>query len=169
VDRKATEELLHRLRARWPDLAIRTTFIAGFPGETDAEFEELRRFVADFKFERLGVFPYSLEPGTPAEKLDGHLPEHVKAARVAAIMEVQQRVAFDWAAAQVGKELPVVIDGPDPEFAGHLRGRTTADAPDIDCAVRVKGKNLRPGDFVKVKVTAADGYDLAGRAVGQPW
>jgi ribosomal protein S12 methylthiotransferase len=169
VDRAATEKLLHRLRSKWPDLALRTTFIAGFPGETDAEFEELRRFVADWKFERVGVFPYSLEPDTPAEKLDGHLPEDVKQTRVGAIMEVQQQVAFGWAAAQVGKEHPVVIDGPDPEFANHVRGRTYADAPEIDCAVRVKGKNLRAGDFAKVKVTAADGYDLAARAIGQPW
>ena len=124
---------------------------------------------ADFRFERVGVFPYSLEPGTPAEKLDGHVPEEVKAARVAAVMEVQQKVAFGWAAGQVGKELPVVIDGPDPEFANHQRGRTWADAPEIDCAVRVKGKNLRPGDFVRVKVAAADGYDLVARAVGSAW
>ena len=124
---------------------------------------------ADFKFERVGVFPYSLEPGTPAAKLDGHLPEEVKQARVNALMEVQQQVAFEWATSQVGKEHPVIIDGPDPEFANHSRGRTYADAPDIDCAVRVKGKNLRAGDFVTVKVTAADGYDLAGRAIGQPW
>ena len=169
VDRAATEKLLHRLRAAIPDLTLRTTFIAGFPGETDAEYEELKRFVADFRFERLGVFPYSLEPGTPAEKLDGHVPEDVKQARVAGIMEVQQQVAFDWAAAQVSRELPVVIDGPDPEFPSHARGRTPADSPDIDCAVRVKGKNLRPGDFVAVKVTAADGYDLVGKAVGKPW
>jgi ribosomal protein S12 methylthiotransferase len=169
VDRKSTEELLRKLRENWPDLAIRTTFIVGFPGETDADFEELRQFVAEFKFERVGVFPYSLEPGTPAEKLDGHLPEDVKQARVDAIMAAQQRVAFDWAKARVGQDVPVVIDGPDPEFAAHARGRTCADAPEIDCAVRVKGKNLRAGDFVTVKLTAADGYDLAGRAVGQPW
>jgi len=169
VNRAETESLLHRLRAKWPDLAIRTTFITGFPGETDAEFEELRTFVADFKFERVGVFPYSLEPGTPAEKLDGHLPEDVKAARVSAIMEVQQQVAFGWANAQVGKEHAVVIDGPDPEFANHFRGRTTADAPEIDCEVRVKAKNLQPGDFVRAKVTAADGYDLVAKAIGQPW
>ena len=169
VDRAATESLLHRLRDKWPDLAIRTTFITGFPGETEAEFEELKQFVADFKFERVGVFPYSLEPGTPAEKLDGHMPEAVKQARVAAIMEVQQQVAFGWAEAQVGKEHPVLIDGPDPEFASHFRGRTYADSPEIDCAVRVKGKNLRPGDFVKAKITAADGYDLAAKAVGKPW
>ncbi|HEY6565706.1 MAG TPA: hypothetical protein VIY86_14555, partial [Pirellulaceae bacterium] len=70
---------------------------------------------------------------------------------------------------QVGMERQVVIDGPDPEFANHARGRTTADSPEIDCAVRVKGKNLRAGDFVKVKITAADGYDLVARAVGQPY
>lgn len=169
VDRSATEALLRRLRKNLPDLALRTTFIVGFPGETDAEYEELRRFVADFKFERLGVFPYSPEPDTPAAKLDGHLPDDVKAARVAGIMEAQQAVAFGWAQAQVGRDHPVVIDGPDPEFASHFRGRTYADSPDIDCAVRVKGKGLRAGDFVKVKVTAADGYDLAGRAVGKPW
>jgi ribosomal protein S12 methylthiotransferase len=169
VDRAETESLLHRLRAKWPGLAIRTTFITGFPGETDAEFEELRAFVAGFKFERVGVFPYSLEPGTPAEKLDGHLPEDVKAARVNAIMEVQQQVAFEWANAQVGAERAVVIDGPDPEFANHFRGRTTADAPEIDCEVRVKAKNLQPGDFVRAKITAADGYDLVAKAIRQPW
>jgi len=169
VDRKSTEALLHKLRSKWPDLALRTTFIAGFPGETEAEFEELRQFVQEFRFERLGVFPYSLEPGTPAEKLDGHLPEEVKHARVDAIMAVQQQVAFDWAVRQVGREHPVVIDGPDPEFANHVRARTCADAPEIDCAVRVKGKKLRAGDFAKVKVTAADGYDLIARSIGQVW
>ncbi len=169
VDRAATEALLQRLRAQWPDLAIRTTFIVGFPGETDAEFEELKQFVADFRFERVGVFPYSREPGTPAEKLDGHLPEDVKQARVQALMQVQQEVAFAWAAAQVGQEHPVLIDGPDPEFPQHFRGRTYADAPEIDCEVRIKGKNLHPGDFVRAKITAADGYDLVAKAIGAPW
>jgi ribosomal protein S12 methylthiotransferase len=125
--------------------------------------------VADFKFERVGVFPYSLEPGTPAEKLDGQIPEDVKQSRVAAIMEVQQQVAFDWASKQVGKEHPVIIDGLDPELSNHVKGRTCADAPEIDCSVRVKGKNLRPGDFAKVKITSADGYDLVGRSIGQVW
>ena len=92
----------------------------------------------------------------------------VKTARVDALMTAQQQVAFGWADAQVGKTLEALIDGADPEFANHVRGRTHADAPDIDCAIRVKGKNLRAGDIVQVKVTAADGYDLVGRAVGQP-
>jgi ribosomal protein S12 methylthiotransferase len=84
-------------------------------------------------------------------------------------MEIQQQVAFARSEQQVGRELTVLIDGPDPEFASHFRGRTPADAPEIDCAVRVKGKGLKSGDFVSVKMTAADGYDLAGRAVGRPW
>lgn len=169
VDRAATENLLGRLRASIPQLAIRTTFIVGFPGETDAEYEELKDFVTQARFERLGVFPYSLEPGTPAEKLDGHIPEEVKLQRVADLMEAQQQIAFDWANQQIGKELQVIIDGPDPEFPSHARGRSTADSPDIDCAVRVKGKNLRSGDFVRAKVTAADGYDLIARAIGSSW
>jgi ribosomal protein S12 methylthiotransferase len=169
VDRDATETLLGKLRKAWPNLAMRTTFIVGFPGETEAEYEELKQFVADQKFERVGVFPYSLEPGTPAEKMDGHLPVEVKQARVAGIMEVQQKIAFDFAQNQIGTEQTVLIDGPDPEFANHFRGRTTADSPDIDCEVRVKGKNLRPGDFITAKITTADGYDLVGKTVGAAW
>jgi ribosomal protein S12 methylthiotransferase len=169
VDRSETEKLLGRLRKSIPDLALRTTFIVGFPGETDAEFEELREYVADTRFERVGVFPYSLEPGTPAEKLDGQLPESVKQERLAAVMEVQQGIAFDWAQSQVGRERQAIIDGPDPEFPSHFNGRTWADSPEIDCTVRVKGKRLKAGDLVTVKVTAADGYDLVGRAVGNPW
>lgn len=169
VDRDATEQLLARLRKAVPNLAVRTTFIVGFPGETDAEFEELTAFVRDAKFERCGVFPYSFEADTPSGKLEGHLPEDVKLARRDALMEAQQHVAFAHSQAQVGKELPVLVDRADAEFANHFLGRSTADAPDIDGAVRVKAKNLRPGDFVTVKVTAADGYDLAGRAMGKPW
>src|SRR5262249_21439178 len=101
------------LRAALPSLALRTTFIVGFPGETDAEFEEMTEFVRDQRFERLGVFTYSLEPGTPAVKLDGHLPEDVKQARRNHLMEVQQAIALDWTRRQVGKELDVIVDGAD--------------------------------------------------------
>jgi ribosomal protein S12 methylthiotransferase len=169
VDRAATESLLARLRDGIANLAIRTTFIVGFPGETDADFEELQAFMREFRFERAGVFPYSFEPTTPSAKLDGHLPEDVKKDRADALMATQQSVAFAWANDRIGDTLPVLIDGPDPEFANHSLGRTTADAPDIDAAIRVKGKNLKAGDLVSVKVTAADGYDLVGRAIGAPW
>jgi ribosomal protein S12 methylthiotransferase len=147
-------------------LTLRTTFIVGFPGETDAEFAELEEFVRATRFERVGVFPYSFEPGTPATRLDGHLSEEVKQERRNRLMEAQQEVAFRWSEQQVGRELEVIIDGPDPEIPNHAMARSQADAPDIDGVVRVKGKRLRPGDLVRVMVTAADGYDLAARAIG---
>jgi ribosomal protein S12 methylthiotransferase len=166
VTRASTEALLARLRGAVPGLALRTTFIVGFPGETEAEFEELVAFARAAKFERCGVFPYSREPGTPADRLADHLPEEVKQERQARLMAAQQDVAFAWTKAQVGREVEVIVDGPDPEFANHVRARGTADAPEIDALVRVKGKNLRAGDLVRVKVTAADAYDLVARAIG---
>jgi len=166
VRRQDITELLTKLRSSIPNLTMRTTFIVGFPGETDAEFEELVAFVKEAKFERCGVFTYSYEPGTPAIKLDGHLDESIKTERRALLMEAQQDVALAWSAAQVGKTIDVIVDGPDPELPNHVQARGHADAPDIDCMVRVKGKGLQMGDIVSVKVTAADGYDLAARAVG---
>jgi ribosomal protein S12 methylthiotransferase len=165
VNRAGTEELLGKLRRAVPGLALRTTFIVGFPGETEAEFEELLEFVRAQQFERLGVFPYSFEPGTPATRLDGHLPEEVKAERRDRVMRAQQEIAFGWTQRQVARELELMLDGPDPEVPGHFLARGYADAPEIDALVRVKGKNLRPGDLVRAKVTAADGYDLAARAI----
>jgi ribosomal protein S12 methylthiotransferase len=167
VNRSATEELLNRLRNAIPNLVLRTTFIVGFPGETEAEFEELLAFVRAARFERLGVFPYSFEPGTPATRLEDHVPEEVKSQRQQRLMEAQQPVAFGWSQNQVGKEMEVIIDGPDPEVPNHALARSFADTPDIDGLVRVKGKGLHAGDFVRVKITGADGYDLAARAISQ--
>jgi ribosomal protein S12 methylthiotransferase len=166
VNREQTETLLARLRSAIPNLALRTTFIVGFPGETEAEFQELLSFVQAVRFERVGVFPYSYEPDTPATRLDDHLREDAKQERRHRLMETQQRIALDWSAQQVGKQLEVIVDGPDPEVPQHVLARTHADAPDIDCLARIKGKGLRAGDIVQMKVTAADGYDLVGRAVG---
>lgn len=166
VRRQDIEELLAKLRTSIKNLTMRTTFIVGFPGETDAEFEELVGFVKEAKFERCGVFIYSYEPGTPAVKLDGHLDEAVKNERRARLMEAQQEIALAWSAAQVGTTIDVIVDGPDPEMPTQVQARGHADAPDIDCMVRVKGKGLQMGDIVTVKVTAADGYDLVAKAVG---
>jgi ribosomal protein S12 methylthiotransferase len=166
VNRAGTEELIARLRSTIPGLTLRTTFIVGFPGETDAEFQELADFIEASRFERVGVFPYSFEPGTPATRLDGHLSDEVKQARRDHLMRLQQTIALEWSRAQVGKQLEVIIDGPDPEVPNHAVARGHADAPEIDCVVRVKGKNLRGGDLIDVKITGADGYDLVGRAVG---
>jgi len=166
VRRQDVEELLAKLRSSIPNLTMRTTFIVGFPGETEAEFEELAAFARSARFERAGVFPYSLEPGTPATKLDGHLSEEVKQERRDRLMKAQQEVHLGWNEAQVGKTFEVIVDGPDPEVPNHVLARGQADAPDIDALVRVKGKNLRPGDLVSVKITSADGYDLVGRTLG---
>lgn len=165
VRRHEIEELLGKLRKSIPNLTMRTTFIVGFPGETESEFAELVEFVQAARFERCGVFTYSFEPGTPAVKLDGHLDEAVKQERRARLMEAQQTFALAWSAGQVGKTIDVIVDGPDPELPGQLQARGHADAPDIDCLVRVKSKGLQAGDIVSVKITAADGYDLVGRAV----
>ena len=190
VTRGQTEDLIARLRAEIPGLVLRTTFIVGFPGETEAEFDELADFVRRAKFERLGVFEYSFEPGTPATRLPDHLPNEVKAERRARIMKIQQQVAFDWAAAQVGRRLDVLIDAPvsddHPLVAANGRpaagarsggsrrrssaraptawwmGRCYADAPDIDALVFVSDANLRTGDLVSVTVDDARGYDLIG-------
>lgn len=168
VNREKTVDLIRRWREAVPNLTFRTTFIVGFPGETEEEFQELCDFVEETKFQRAGAFTYSFEPDTPAAKLDGHMPTEVKKERQDRLMEIQQRVAFEWSRAQVGKEMEVIIDGPDPEMANYFQARSHADAPEIDGLVRVKGKNLQPGDFINVKITGADGYDLTGRAIGEP-
>ena len=165
VTRSQIEELIGRLRNAVPGLVLRTTFIVGFPGETDQQFDELCRFVETTRFERVGVFTYSFEPNTPSARLDGHLPEEVKEQRRDCLMQLQQQVAFEWSQAQIGREMEVIIDGPDDEVPGWFQGRSHADAPDIDAIVRVKGKRLDSGDLVRTKITAADGYDLTGRAI----
>jgi ribosomal protein S12 methylthiotransferase len=166
VRRQEIEDLIRKLRSAIANLTLRTTFIVGFPGETEAEFDELLAFVQASPFERLGVFPYSFEPGTPATKLDGHLPENVKQGRRDRLMQAQQSNALAWSRRQVGGTLEAIVDGPDAEIPNQMLARGHADAPDIDCLIRVKGKGLCAGDLVNVKITAADDYDLIGRAVG---
>jgi ribosomal protein S12 methylthiotransferase len=166
--RAETEAIIARLRARVPGLVLRTTFIVGFPGETEAEFEDLLAYVESARFERLGVFPYSLEPDTPAARLPGHLSDEIKAERRDRVMEAQQTIAFEFNESLVGKSLDVLIDGPAPdaENADLWVGRSYADAPDVDGQVYVAGSNLDPGDLVRCSILAADGYDLVARPEG---
>ena len=160
VSAEETKTLLARLRQAIPNLVLRTTMIVGFPGETEAEFRELVSFVKTQRFERLGVFEYSREPGTPAARLKDHLPRRVIRARREQLMAVQQEIAFDWAQAQVGRRVTVLLDQPYPERKHVFLGRTYADAPEIDGVVYVTGKHLQPGQFVNCEVVAAEGYDL---------
>lgn len=164
IDRDKTVGLVEKLRANVPNLVLRTTFIVGFPGETDADFGQLREFVEETRFERMGVFTFSPEPGTPAMRLDGHLPDEVKQARRDELMAAQQEVAFEFAESLVGYELDVMIDAEAGE--GVWAARTYADAPEIDATVYVTGDGLEPGEKVPVVLSGRDGYDWVGEAAG---
>ena len=167
--RAQTEEIIDRLRASIPNLVLRTTFIVGFPGETEAEFEELLAYVESARFERLGVFPYSHEPGTPAIKLPGHMSDEIRLERRDRVMAAQQPIAFEFNQSLVGRYLDVLIDGPSPEGEGLWAGRTYADAPDVDGLTFVAGvPNLSPGDLVPCEIVAAEGYDTIARVVAPP-
>jgi ribosomal protein S12 methylthiotransferase len=168
VNRQETEALLEKLRARIPGLVMRTTFITGFPGETDADFDELVDFVREHRFERLGVFTYSHEPDTPAARLPDHLPEDVKAERRERLMEMQQEIAFQWNDAQIGRKLNVLVDAAVPDEENAWIGRSYADAPDVDGVVYVTGEGFSVGHIVPCEVVARSGYDLAAVAVGTP-
>lgn len=177
VNRAQTVELIEKLRDRIDNLVLRTTFITGFPGETDEQFAELKQFVREMEFERMGVFTYSLEPGTPAAKLDGHLPEAVKQARREELMALQQEIAFRFSDSLLGYELDVLIDEEVEE--GLWVGRAYCDAPDIDGVVYLRAaehlhqqdttkslRQLAPGQIVPVEILARQDYDLVGEAVG---
>jgi ribosomal protein S12 methylthiotransferase len=168
VTRAETEELLGKLRTRIPNLVMRTTFITGFPGETDEQFAEMVEFVRQQRFERLGVFTYSFEPDTPAARLPDHISEEVKFARQAELMQVQQEIAFQWNARQIGRQVDVLIDSPVPGERNAWIGRSYADAPDVDGVVYVTGKGLRTGAIVPCEIVTTQGYDLVAAASGKP-
>lgn len=165
-----TRTLVAKLRDRIEGLVLRTTFITGFPGETEEHVDELAEFIAESKFERLGVFTYSIEGDTPAAKLPGHLPDEVKNARRDRLMEVQQQVAFDWTAGMVGNAVEVIIDKPFDLSRNVWIGRTYADAPDVDALVYLTAQSrhvLKPGRIVPAEIVGHKDYDLIAASVGQ--
>jgi ribosomal protein S12 methylthiotransferase len=145
-------DLIGRLRAGIPDLAIRTTFIVGFPGETDEEFETLLEFIRRTRFDRLGIFKYSQEEGSRAAKMDGQIPAKLKNTRYRIAMEIQQEIAHETARQKIGRELKLLVDQP-------LIARTEADAPDIDTRV-ILSEPAPVGEFVRRKIVGSRGYDL---------
>lgn len=171
VTQDSTRELIHRLRGRIDDLVLRTTFITGFPGETEEHFQELAEFVQEAAFERLGVFNYSLESDTPAAKLPNHVDPAVSEDRRNRLMEIQQEIAFRWCKDQVGNALEVLIDKAVDESKNVWIGRSFADAPDVDALVYVTGQPnhaLSPGAIVPAEIVGHQGYDLVAAAVGNP-
>ncbi len=165
--RAETEAIITRLRATIPGLVLRTTLIVGFPGETEAEFDELVDFVAATRFERLGVFSYSFEPDTPAARLPHQLAEDVKERRRDRVMAVQQPLAEAFNQSLVGRTLDVLIDAPAPASAGKNAwlGRTYADAPDVDGVTLLHAAGLSTGDLVSCEIIDARGHDLIARPV----
>lgn len=158
-------ELIQKLRARIPDLALRTTMLVGYPGETEADFEELCDFVREVRFERLGVFPYSEEEGThSAEKLQDDVPEEVKQARVDRLMAIQQRVSAELNRERVGRTMRVVVDGRQGDF---YVARSEYDSPEVDQEILIPtdGKRLLKGRFYEVKITDAEDYDLYAEVI----
>ncbi|MCB9779153.1 MAG: 30S ribosomal protein S12 methylthiotransferase RimO [Alphaproteobacteria bacterium] len=167
VTRAGQERILDRVRRFVPDVAIRTTFIVGFPGETDADFAELLDFVQAQRFDRVGVFTYCQEEGTPAAELPGQVPDDVKAERQAALMAAQADISRAALTAQVGRTLRVLVDGPDAEHPDVLTARTATQAPEVDGVVFLDGPgaDVVPGRFVDVRITQAADHDLVGRVL----
>ncbi len=157
--------VLDRVRKRVPQVAIRTSFIVGFPGETEQAFANLANFVREQRFERLGVFTYSKEENTAAHDFEGQLPERVKRARRAELMAIQADISADKNRGLVGLETDVLVEGKAPGRTTRLRGRTSAQAPDIDGYVLLKGE-AQPGDYVRARIDSALTYDLYGEITG---
>lgn len=160
-------EIIEKLRSEIPDIILRTTLITGFPGETEEDHQELMEFVDEMEFDRLGVFTYSPEEGTPAETMEGQVPEELKEERRDEIMELQQEISLEKGNDRIGQELLVMIEGKVSGESAYI-GRTYGDAPKVDGYMFVQtGELLVTGDFAKVKVTGAMEYDLIGELANE--
>ncbi len=163
ADHERTLDRIVRWRTICPDLALRSTFIVGFPGETDEDFEFLLDWLEEAKIDRVGAFKYENVKGAPANELPGHVDEDVKEERLARLMDTARRISDETAQAKVGRVLDVIIDEVDEEGA---IGRSMADSPEVDGAVFLDGfDGAKPGDIVAAKIIAAEDYDLWGEAV----
>lgn len=157
--------IIEKLRREIPEIALRTTLITGFPGETKEQHEELMEFIDEMEFDRLGVFTYSPEEDTPAAKMEHQIAEEVKEERQAELMELQQEIAFDLAEDMIGREVLVMIEGKVADENAYV-GRTYKDAPNVDGLIFVEAdEELMSGDFAKVRVTGAVEYDLIGEII----
>ena len=165
VTRSKTEELLGKRRGNIPDLVLRTTFITGFPGETDEQFEEPVEFVREQRFERMGAFNNSPEPDTPAARLKNPIPFEIMEQRREELMQVQQQISSEWNQQQQGRQMEVILDAPIPEQADAWVDRSQADAPDVDGLVYVTGENLQEGQIVNCEIVAAREYNLIAAAI----
>ena len=162
--KQKTIDLVNSIRDKVPGIAIRTTLISGYPGETERDHEEMLEWVAQSRFERLGIFPYSHEENTHAFKLEDNVPEEVKQERAEAVMAVQQNISLDLNNQKIGKTFKVLFDRKEGEY---FVGRTEFDSPEVDNEVLVSAKSqyVRVGDFANVKINSAEDYDLYGDVI----
>ncbi|HKI52390.1 MAG TPA: 30S ribosomal protein S12 methylthiotransferase RimO [Geothermobacteraceae bacterium] len=165
VDEQGIRDLLQRIRTRIPDLTLRTSFIVGFPGETDEQFDKLLEFVREGHFERVGVFRYSREEGTPAAALAEQVPERTKKSRYTKLMKAQARVSFRKNRALVGRQEAVLVEGYSEETDLLLQGRSVRQAPDVDGLVYITAGQAEVGDIVQLLITDSSEYDLIGEIV----
>ncbi|MBI5700826.1 30S ribosomal protein S12 methylthiotransferase RimO [Candidatus Saganbacteria bacterium] len=157
ITRAEIVALIDKLRREIPNLVLRTSFIVGFPGETESDFEELVDFVKKVKFERLGVFKYSQEEGTPAYNMRGQVPEKVKDSRFHKLMALQKKISLELNKKLIGNSFDVLLES---VVGGCYIGRTYMDSPEIDCSVKVNGSGFKVGEIIRAKVTNASPYDL---------
>ena len=164
ISNAETRELIHKIRERIPSIAIRTTMLVGFPNETEQDFDGLKSFVEDMRFDRLGVFTYSHEEDTRAHGLENNIPQEVKQQRAAELMEVQEGISFELNQKKVGNTYKVLFDRKE---GGYFIGRTEFDSPEVDNEVLIDAKKnfVRVGDFANVKITSAEEFDLYGELV----
>lgn len=164
ITREKTEALVNEIREKVPGIAIRTTLIAGYPGETEADFQEMYDFVERMRFDRLGIFTYSHEENTHAYNLEDDVPEKVKKKRADAIMELQSGISYELNQLKVGQTFRVLFDRAEGDY---FIGRTEFDSPEVDNEVLVKKSEsyIRLGDFANVEITSADHYDLYGKVI----
>lgn len=168
TDREHILRVIAHLREEIPDIALRTTLITGFPGETQEQFEEMKEFIDMVSFDRLGVFPYSAEEDTPAAEMDGQCPEEIKRMRADSLMELQQEISADLCSEHIGQEFDVLVEGFIPE-EGMFAGRTYMDAPGVDGLVFFASPDHEwmSGDIVRVRITGAYEYDLTGELINE--
>ena len=168
TNQKQLREMIASLRSQIPDIALRTTLISGFPGETEEDQEEVMRFVDEMEFERLGVFAYSQEEDTPAAEFPDQVPQELKEERRDEIMELQQEISYEKSQSIIGKVLEVMIEGKVADENAYV-GRTYMDAPGVDGLIFINTDlDLMSGDFVRAKVTGALEYDLIGEICDEP-
>lgn len=168
TNQKQLREMIASLRSQIPDIALRTTLISGFPGETEEDQEEVIRFVDEMEFERLGVFAYSQEEDTPAAEFPDQVPQELKEERRDEIMELQQEISYEKSQSMIGKVLEVMIEGKVADENAYV-GRTYMDAPGVDGLIFINTDlDLMSGDFVRAKVTGALEYDLIGEICDEP-